>query len=580
MTISLRAAGAATAATAAVSPLAPGAPAGLTATDISILVVEAKNATAGTAVTITTPTGWTPIGSVTNNGTLAPSNDAGSNAVGMYYRVGTYTAPSITTTGANSAGAGIVAYATSTGGTWDVSQTTVGSDTTSAANGSITGAADIGLATGDWAIVGTGLSGDLGSVTAESLTVTGATLGAYSSRINQAVTTGNDSRLLISDWPVTAGTSTAAPAYTWTNNSSLTGHARILRLREIVVAPSTAPTVTTPNSNQSTIRVSWTTVTGATSYDVERAGVTIATGVTASPYDDNNRAASTTYAYRVRGVNSAGAGPWSSSVNGTTTAVVTMTRQNSFELAPAGTAIPVGSTGDGDAFEVGATPAGSSIVSANDVPAAVASGSLAAKITLAAGGAAIHRGWNWTSPICYARFYTYVLSNPDAHLDFVLIRNIDGTTISRIQISTLGRFQVTNGLTGSMISTGPASIPLNQLVRGEVYWNLAAGTVEGALYSGHSTTPITDTTISATGQTWNTQLVEQIRFGQGQVGAGGTTYYMDAIAASTNGPIGPVAMPTDRVFTRVGGVWTNAAKVRTGGTWTSNVKRRSGGAWA
>lgn len=233
MAISLRAVGATTAAAGAVTGVTAGVPAGLTSTDISILTVEIKATTAGTAPTITTPSGWTLIGTVTNNGTLVAGIDTGSNTVGMYYIVGTYTAPTITTTGANAMGAGIVAFQTSTGGTWDVSSTTTGSDTSSGTNASITGAANISAATGDWVIAGVGISGDIGAVTAETLTATGATIGTRANRINLGVTTNNDSRLLVTDWPVTAGTSSAAPVYTYSNTSVSTSHARFVRLREV-----------------------------------------------------------------------------------------------------------------------------------------------------------------------------------------------------------------------------------------------------------------------------------------------------------------------------------------------------------
>lgn len=260
MTISLRAVGATTVAAAAVTPLTPGSPGVLANSDISILVVEIKGQTAGVAPTITTPSGWTIIGSVTNNGTLVNGTDTGSNTIGMYYRIGNYPAPSITTTGGNSAGAGIVAYKTSTDGGWDVSSTTTGSDTASGANGSITGGADLSSTTGDWVIIGAGLSGDIGSVSAQSYTATSGTFGTLVSRSNIGVTTGNDSRLLISDIPQTAGTTSAAAAYTYTNASSTTAHARFVRLREI--APKVATVIDTFDG--SSLNAMWTNGGAAT----------------------------------------------------------------------------------------------------------------------------------------------------------------------------------------------------------------------------------------------------------------------------------------------------------------------------
>lgn len=238
MAISLRAVGVTTTAAGAVTGVTAGVPAGLIATDLSILTVEAKQATAGTAVTISTPSGWTLIGSVTNNGTnLTAGTDTGTTYLAMFYRVGTYTAPTITTTGANSMGAGIVAYQTgNNNAAWDVTATTTGSDTvtTSVAAQTMTGAATVAFTAGDWVVVGAGLSGDLGTVSTDSLTATGATLGTRANRINLGVTTGGDSRFVVTDWPVTAGPATAAPAYTLTYSSAtvMTGHARFVRIRE------------------------------------------------------------------------------------------------------------------------------------------------------------------------------------------------------------------------------------------------------------------------------------------------------------------------------------------------------------
>lgn len=284
MTISLRAVGAATATGGAVTGVTAGVPAGLTATDLSILTVEIKGSGA-TAPTITTPTGWTLIGTVTNNGTAGAGTDTGSNTIGMYLRVGTYTAPTITTTGADSMGAGIVAYQTSLGGTWTTT-TTTGSDTTSAANASITGAAHLSLAAGDWVIAGVGLSGDIGSVTAETLAATGATIGTRANRFNLGVTTGFDSRLLVSDWPVTAGTSTAAPVYTYTNTSSTTSHARFVRIRE--VAPPKVDTFVDDFASADTAK--WTfdssaSTSGGDLVMTHQGSATIASALSKATYD-------------------------------------------------------------------------------------------------------------------------------------------------------------------------------------------------------------------------------------------------------------------------------------------------------
>jgi chitinase len=91
------------------------------------------------------------------------------------------------------------------------------------------------------------------------------------------------------------------------------------------VSAKTSTTVTTPGvptgltaaaASTSQINVSWSTVSNATSYDIEVDG-TVITNVT-SPYAHKNLAAGSTHTYRVRAVNSAGASSWSSSVSAKT----------------------------------------------------------------------------------------------------------------------------------------------------------------------------------------------------------------------------------------------------------------------
>jgi fibronectin type 3 domain-containing protein len=74
----------------------------------------------------------------------------------------------------------------------------------------------------------------------------------------------------------------------------------------------------------SAIDLSWSATAGATGYDVKRATSaggpfdTIASGVTATAFSDNDLAASTTYHYVVAATNAAGASPDSAAVNATT----------------------------------------------------------------------------------------------------------------------------------------------------------------------------------------------------------------------------------------------------------------------
>lgn len=80
--------------------------------------------------------------------------------------------------------------------------------------------------------------------------------------------------------------------------------------------PSVPTNLVATAISSSRIDVTWTTPVDATSVDIEVNG-SVTTGVT-SPYTHSGLLASTTHSYRVRGVNSGGAGGWTSLVNQTT----------------------------------------------------------------------------------------------------------------------------------------------------------------------------------------------------------------------------------------------------------------------
>ncbi len=94
-----------------------------------------------------------------------------------------------------------------------------------------------------------------------------------------------------------------------------------------VSAPSAPTGVSATASGTSTINLSWTASSGATSYLVKRsttsgAEVQIASGVTATTYADTSLSSGTTYYYVVTAVNSGGSSGNSSEVFATTTSVV------------------------------------------------------------------------------------------------------------------------------------------------------------------------------------------------------------------------------------------------------------------
>lgn len=59
------------------------------------------------------------------------------------------------------------------------------------------------------------------------------------------------------------------------------------------------------------VNVTWTAVPGAVTYDLQRDGVTIATGITGTSYSDSGLTGSTDYHYALRSVNAKGSSAWS-----------------------------------------------------------------------------------------------------------------------------------------------------------------------------------------------------------------------------------------------------------------------------
>jgi lysophospholipase L1-like esterase len=219
--------------------------------------------------TITTPTGWTKIGEATN-GTVANAADLGSTKIAMYVRenapVGAI--PAITMATADTACAVIHSYSKDASDDWDYSVFTTGGDTTNGTNYSATGSA-IATASGDMVIAATAVNSDLGTVSAQAIGgMSGSTL---SQNVRTAgvtgtgtglVTTGNDSRLIVVDALITAGSSAAAPTFTYTNASSTSGTTLWLRLREAASVSSTLGSETWPGSGA--IPTQWVTVNSAT----------------------------------------------------------------------------------------------------------------------------------------------------------------------------------------------------------------------------------------------------------------------------------------------------------------------------
>jgi hypothetical protein len=218
--------------------LSPGIPAGMTAGDLMLLCSVAKAST----VTIPVPTGWTLVGSATG-GTGTAGADLGTLITQVAYRIyqAGDAAPSITVASSLVTHHVIVGYTEGQAGdTMDVPTGNGGGDTTAGTGYSVTGSANLSVTTNDRLVAVTGNVTDTPTPGTVTLTATSATLAASSSRVDDANTSGNDDRITIVDSTVTAGTSTAAPAWsnTWggTNAAASMGATMFVRVRQVAAA--------------------------------------------------------------------------------------------------------------------------------------------------------------------------------------------------------------------------------------------------------------------------------------------------------------------------------------------------------
>lgn len=215
------------------------------------------------------------------------------------------------------------------------------------------------------------------------------------------------------------------------------------------------------------------------------------------------------------------------------------TKQTSFELSPAGTAIPTtGSAGDGDQFTAGSNGGGTAVVSASGV--GVADGSLCARFTTDATGATVWRGWALaatSTPVF--RGYIYFNTLPAARLDLVQLLTLSPTTNrARLAVSTAGQLQIINDST--IVATSAATMSSGTLYRIEADWTLAlsGGSASADFYAGHATSPAGS--CSATGLAYSSATVTDFRIGSPTSAIANLDFYTDAWAiADTGARFGP-----------------------------------------
>ena len=243
--------------------------------------------------------------------------------------------------------------------------------------------------------------------------------------------------------------------------------------------PTTAPTITRDFVNATSIRLTASTVSGATTYEWQRDSVTIQN--TASlQLNDRVLVPGTTYDYRVRAVNVYGSGPWST-VDNITTPTVTLpmlnTAEGGVEDAPVTGADNIAATGgaSGHAFDTWSLSAGASVTFDNE--------------RLRPGSTRSFKFWSDTGANSQVIWRESIPSVPLTRLAFRAYMNIDlvpsggqrlmhvrnGTTsMGGFGVAGSGRFLLRDP-SANLLCTIGRYVPTNQWIRVEALFDQAKG---------------------------------------------------------------------------------------------------------
>jgi fibronectin type 3 domain-containing protein len=258
-----------------------------------------------------------------------------------------------------------------------------------------------------------------------------------------------------------------------------------------VTPPTTAPTLNGAPSSTA-ISLSWSAVSGATSYRVQRKGSDglfhdVASGITGTGYVDSNLTPSTAYTYQMRAENSAGPGPYSTAGTFTTTATQPQTLTSVDINTPlAGSTTAVGTNGydvtaggtdifgaadsfrfvyrqqTGD-FDISVQVSSLSAASSIDAKAGLmARASLASNAVMAFSGVTAADGYRFTRRASSGASDTNTINrDPVSYPNVYLRLQRVGNTINAYHSNDGGASWV---LTGSQIITLPATLYIGMAV--------------------------------------------------------------------------------------------------------------------
>lgn len=212
----------------------PAYPTGISsATSKLFCVVTGRSNTANTVPTM--PAGWTRIGGL-ESGTGTWGVDTGTRRVDIFQKdttvgdeTGTVTV-SLSGSTANTLRASIHRIEVASGYGIDVELVT-GADTSNDTSYSATASANATFDSNRLVLIAVAQNLDTGTQTSQSITATGITFGTRTNRASTAVTNGNDHRHIVDTVPVSSGSGTVAPTYSYTVSASASGPTAFLVLR-------------------------------------------------------------------------------------------------------------------------------------------------------------------------------------------------------------------------------------------------------------------------------------------------------------------------------------------------------------
>lgn len=222
--------------TAGTTSSSPTYPATVTAGEMLILVCVHKYSSAG----ISTPSGWTLLGSYTGGTGDGNGAGTGSGKVWIFYRIadGTEDGATLSVTispTANCSYHRIFSFSKDGAKDWDIALQGGNMDTPATAWSITTGSWNV--AAGDH-LIAASFQNIAITDSAQACSMSGITFGTATELNDAGSTAGDDVRMIVSSHPVSSGSNTAALTYTMTvagsvNPFSPAGATAVVRLREV-----------------------------------------------------------------------------------------------------------------------------------------------------------------------------------------------------------------------------------------------------------------------------------------------------------------------------------------------------------